>query len=115
MAQFAVLIYSNDSDRVAGRETPADDENDRHADELASSGAMTLAYAFTSRSDAVSIDASGIRPGPFLDSPQVVAGFYIVEAPDIDAATAIAGGNPAVRSAGGGVEVRPIHSGGPVL
>jgi len=40
-----------------------------------------------------------------------VAGFYILEAPDLDAALAIAGSNPVVRS-GGGVEVRPVHSGG---
>jgi len=115
MAQFAVLIYSDDSGRHAGRETVADDENDRHADELASSGAMTLAYAFTSRSEAVSIDVNGVRPGPFLDLPQVVAGFYVIEAPDLHAATEIARANPAVRSATGGVELRPIHSGGPML
>ena len=114
MAQFAVLIYSDDSGRHAGRETVADDENDRHADELASSGAMTLAYAFTSRSEAVSIDVNGVRPGPFLDLPQVVAGFYVIDAASIEAATEIARSNPAVRSAAGGVEIRRIHSGGPV-
>jgi hypothetical protein len=115
MAQFAVLIYSDDSGRVAGRETDEFDENDRHADELANSGAMTLAYAFTARSEAISIDANGARRGPFLDVPQVIAGFYIVEADDIAAATEIARANPAVRSGAGGVEIRPIHSGGPVL
>lgn len=114
MAQFAVLIYSDDSGRVAGRRTDENDEHDRHADELANSGAMTFAWAFTSRSDAVSIDADGVRPGPFVDTPQVVAGFYVLEAADIEAAKEIARANPAVRS-GGGVEIRPIHSGGPVL
>lgn len=114
MAQFAVLIYSDDSGRVAGRDTDANDENDRHADELANSGAMTAAYAFTSRTEAVSIDANGARSGPFVDLPLSVAGFYVIEAPDVVAATEIARANPAVRSATGGVEVRPIHSGGPV-
>jgi hypothetical protein len=115
MAQFAVLIYSDDSGRVAGRDTDDNDENGRHADELASSGAMTFAVAFTSRAEAVSLDANGERRGPFLDTPQVVAGFYVVEAADLAAATEIARANPAVRSASGGVEIRPIHSGGPVL
>jgi hypothetical protein len=114
MAQFAVLIYSDDSGRDAGSATAAGDENDRHADALADSGAMTLAYAFTSRSEAVSIDGNGARPGPFLDLPQVVAGVYVIEAADIEAATEIARSNPAVRSAVGGVEIRRIHSGGPV-
>jgi hypothetical protein len=114
MAQFAVLIYSDDSGRVAGSDTEENDENDRHADELASSGAMTLAYAFTSRSEAISVDANGARRGPFLGLPLIVAGIYIVEADDLVAATDIARTNPAVHSATGGVEVRPIHSGGPV-
>jgi hypothetical protein len=33
----------------------------------------------------------------------------VIEAPDLDAALAIAGTNPVVRD-GGGVEVRPVHS-----
>jgi hypothetical protein len=41
----------------------------------------------------------------------VVAGFYVIEAPDLDAALAIAGTNNAIAD-GGGVEVRPVHSGG---
>ncbi len=38
-----------------------------------------------------------------------MAGFYVIEAPDLDAALAIARLNPVVRD-GGGVEVRPVHS-----
>lgn len=40
---------------------------------------------------------------------KVVAGFYVIEKPDLDAALAIAKTNPVVRD-GGGVEVRPVHS-----
>ena len=40
-----------------------------------------------------------------------MAGFYIIEAADLDAVLAIAGPNRVVRQ-GGGVEVRPVHSGG---
>ena len=40
---------------------------------------------------------------------EIVAGFYVIEAPDLDAVLAIARLNPAVRD-GGGVEVRPVHS-----
>ena len=45
--------------------------------------------------------------GPFVEAKEVVAGFYIIEAPDLDAALAIAGRNPVTRQ-GGGVEVRPV-------
>jgi hypothetical protein len=82
-----------------------------HAEELARSGSMLLAYALTPRDLATSIRADGITDGPFVDAEVIVAGFYVLEAPDLDAALAIAGTNPVVR-AGGGVEVRPVHSGG---
>ena len=114
MAQYAVLIYAADSahaPEATARDTATADE---HADELTGSGAMLLAYALTPRDNATSIRADGITDGPFLDTKEVVAGFYILEAPDLDAALALAGTNPVVR-AGGGVEVRPVHSGGVIV
>jgi hypothetical protein len=111
MAQYAVLIYADDSAHAP--EATADDTAtaDEHAEELARSGSMLLAYALTPRDLATSIRADGVTDGPFVDAKEVVAGFYILEAPDLDAALAIAGTNPVIR-AGGGVEVRPVHSGG---
>jgi len=111
MAQYAVLIYADDSAHAP--EATADDTAaaDLHADELAGSGSMLLAYALTPRNLATSIRADGVTDGPFVDAKEIVAGFYILDAPDLDAALAIAGTNPVIR-AGGGVEVRPVHSGG---
>nr|WP_246355152.1 YciI family protein [Nocardioides ungokensis] len=60
---------------------------------------------------AKAVRADAVTDGPFLDSRQVVAGVYILDAPDLDAALATAAANPAVRQ-GGGLEVRPIHSRG---
>lgn len=114
MAQYAVLIYTGDSAHAVDA-TPADlEEPNGHAEELLAAGAMRVAYAFTPRALATSIRSSGVTSGPFIDSEQVVAGVYVIEAADLDEAVAIAGTNPAVRSAGGGVEVRPVHSGGMV-
>jgi hypothetical protein len=42
-----------------------------------------------------------------VEGKEVVAGFYIIEAPDLDAALATAGRNPVTRQCGG-VEVRPV-------
>jgi hypothetical protein len=111
MAQYAILIYAHDSAHAP--DATADDLEtcDRHSDELAASDSMIMAYALTPRDMATSIRADAITDGPFLDSKEVVAGFYVIEAPDLDAALAIAGRNPVVRD-GGGVEVRPVHSGG---
>jgi hypothetical protein len=109
MAQYAVLIYAPDSAHAPDA-TPEDlKECDDHSDDLAESGAMLAAYALTPRDMATSIRDGVITDGPFIDSKEVVAGFYVIEAPDLDAALAIAGSNPVVRD-GGAVEVRPVHS-----
>lgn len=115
MPQFAVLIYDEDSAHEHGGTAATKDEIavcDDHALELASQAAMTAAWAFTPRAEAKAVRAQGVTDGPFVDSPQVVAGVYILEAPDLDTALATAATNPVLRQ-GGGVEVRPIHSGGP--
>jgi hypothetical protein len=109
MAQYAILIYTQDSAHAPDA-TPDDLEPcDRHSDDLVASGAMIMAYALTPRDMATSVRADAITDGPFIDSKEVVAGFYVIEAPDLDAALAIARTNPVVRD-GGGVEVRPVHS-----
>ena len=109
MAEYAILIYAHDSAHAPDA-TPQDTEScDQHSEELAASECMLMAYALTPRDMATSIRGDVITSGPFVDSGEVVAGFYVVEAPDLDAALAIARRNPAVRD-GGGVEVRPVHS-----
>lgn len=74
---------------------------------------MTAAWAFPPRTMAKAVRADGVTSGPFVDSRHVVVGVYILEAPTLEAALATAATNPVVRS-GGGVEVRPVHSGGSV-
>jgi hypothetical protein len=62
---------------------------------------------------ATSITSQGVAEGPLVDGARVVTGFYVLEAPDMKTAVAIAGTNNVI-SHGGGVEVRPVHSGGMV-
>lgn len=112
MPQFAVLIYVDDSAHAHDAPAGSLAENDQHAHDLAQTGTMKLAYALTPRAEAVSIRATGTTSGPFLNTAQVVAGFYVLDAEDIDTAITIAGTNPAVYSSSGGVEIRPVHSGG---
>jgi hypothetical protein len=47
-----------------------------------------------------------VTDGPFADTKEVLAGFYLVEAEDLDQATEVAGRIPAVRF-GGSIEIRP--------
>jgi len=51
--------------------------------------------------------AALVTDGPFADTKEVMAGYFILEADDLDAALEIAGRVPAARM-GGGVEVRPL-------
>lgn len=114
MAQYAMLIYAKRSP-VEEREDPqaAEDRraHDRHADELEQSGAMIAAFALEPSEYATSIRGDTVTDGPFIDAKEVIAGFAIVEAPDLDAAIEMARRNPATQQ-GGGVEVRPVESGG---
>lgn len=106
MAQYAILIYANDSAQTVEETRP----HDRYADEVVASGAMVAAFALKPVATATSIRGDVITDGPFVDAKEVVAGFYVVEAADLDAALEIARRNPVTRQ-GGGVEVRPVDGG----
>lgn len=48
-----------------------------------------------------------LSDGPFVDAKEYIGGFYLLEADNLDAATALAARVPAARM-GGAVEVRPV-------
>jgi hypothetical protein len=48
-----------------------------------------------------------VTDGPFADTKEVFAGYYLIEADDLDGALEVAARVPAARM-GGGVEVRPF-------
>ena len=54
--------------------------------------------------------AVAVTDGPFAESKEYIAGFYVIEADDLDSALDIARRNP-INGQGGGVEVRPIEGG----
>lgn len=111
MAQYAVLIYAGDSVHAPGS-APEDEDLavcDNHSEELADSDVMVAAFALTPRDMAKSVRNGTVTDGPFLGSKEIVTGFYVIEAPDLDSALAIAGANPAAWDYGA-VEVRPLHS-----
>ena len=47
-----------------------------------------------------------VTDGPFADTKEIFAGFYLLEADDLDQATEVAAKIPAVRH--GSVEIRPV-------
>ena len=110
MAQYAVLIYANDSAHSADATPQQLEVHDRHGRELEESGCLAAAFALEPIATATSMRGDVVTDGPFVDAKEVIAGFYVIDAPDLDAALKIAGRNPATQL-GGGVEVRPVAGG----
>ncbi len=112
MAQYAILIYSP-LERGEATELSADERaaHDRNAAEIIESGAMVAAFALEdAASTATSVRGDAVTDGPFVDAKEVIAGFAIVEAADLDSALAIAKSNP-IHQQGGGIEVRVVEGG----
>lgn len=108
MAEYAILMYAP----VAGTEVESPPVEprayDRHAEDLRSSGALVAAFALQPAAMVNLIRGDVlVTDGPFIETKEVVAGFYVIEVPDLDAALAIARRNPILRQ-GGAVEVRPV-------
>jgi hypothetical protein len=118
MAKYLVLIYGNER---AWRDLPPEwhaANAARHQALIASAGASVLGVnELEPTSHAVSIraDPSGnpsVTRGPFLETPEIVGGYYLIEAADIDAATRLASLIPEATAPHGGVEIRPIAAPG---
>jgi hypothetical protein len=62
----------------------------------------------TSLSTTVRVRAEGlvVADGPFAETKEQIAGFYIIECEDLDEAIEIASRNPGARA--GTIEVRPV-------
>ena len=70
-------------------------------------GGAALHPAETATTVRVVDDAVLVTDGPFADTKENFAGFYLLEADDLDAATEIAARIPAARL-GGSIEIRPV-------
>ena len=68
-------------------------------------GGDALQRAATARTIHVGDGGVGVTDGAYAETKEALGGFYVIEAPDLDAAVAIAADVPAPN---GGVEVRPV-------
>lgn len=77
---------------------------------LIKAGAMVHGERLTPSSSATVVkvrdDKTEVLDGPFADTKEQLGGYYIIEAPDLDAALAWAARCPGARN--GAIEVRPI-------
>jgi len=108
MAEYAILLYAPVLDHYEDDGGKAQAEHEQHSRDLQHDGTMVAAFALEDHNMSTSIRGDVITDGPFLETKEVIAGFCIIEAPDLDAALKIAGTNPICHQ-GGGVEVRPVE------
>jgi hypothetical protein len=77
---------------------------------LVAAGAMVSGDRLQPTASATTVRASGgevqIHDGPFGETKEQLGGYYVIEAPDLDAALAWAKQCPAIQY--GSVEVRPV-------
>jgi hypothetical protein len=108
MAQYAILLFAPAPADPADMTPDELAAHERHGDDVEKFGAtMLAAFGLQASTTATSIRGDVVTDGPFLDAKEVIAGLYVIEAPDLDAALEIARRNPATQQ-GGGVEVRPV-------
>lgn len=112
--QFLVLIYNDES--LVGA-LPAE-EFDRtmhgcfvHADELRAQGkllqSMQLEAPVTGRTVRIRGGKASVVDGPFAETKEILGGFNLIEAVDLDEAVRIAAEFPWAET--GSIEVRPVR------
>ncbi|MGH8985583.1 MAG: YciI family protein [Acidimicrobiia bacterium] len=104
MAQYAVLIF----ERVAPDDLPPEvvQAHEQLPERLAEQGGREVAgMALEPNETATSIRGGLVTDGPFIETKEVLAGIFVIEARDLDHALALAKLTPIVD---GGVEVRPL-------
>ncbi len=70
-------------------------------------GGEQLELPHTATTVRIKDGAELITDGPFVESKEYLGGFYLIAAPDLDAAMAVARRLPAA-SEGGAIEIRPL-------
>ena len=114
--QYLISVLEQEGQRgddLAGSATP--DEMaaiDVFNDRLRAEGHWVFAGGLASPSTATVIDNRDGEPmftdGPFLESKEHLAGFWVIEAPDLDVALGLAAEGS--RHCNRKVEVRPFHA-----
>ncbi|MGN9782564.1 YciI family protein [Nonomuraea sp. ZG12] len=108
MPQYAILIYEKETPGgVADIPPEVMEANLRAGEQIAAMGATVVHEQALQPSAATRTIHKGglVTDGPFLESKEVIAGFFVVEAADLETAVAIGRLLPIMD---GAVEVRPL-------
>ncbi|MFC6338448.1 YciI family protein [Pseudomonas sp. CCM 7891] len=109
--KYLCLVYSDEQLLHSLPESPKDPECFAYAELIQGSGRMLAAEALESVQTATTVRMRNgklsITDGPFAETKEQLAGFYLIDAKDLNEALQVAGGIPAARV--GSVEVRPVR------
>lgn len=109
--KYLCLVYSDEHNLHNLPDSPVDSECMAYAESLANSGQMIAGQALQPVSTATTVRVRNgqmsVTDGPFAETREQLAGFYLVEARDLNEAIRIAAGIPPARV--GSIEVRPIR------
>jgi hypothetical protein len=112
--RYLCMIYLDEKQLAAMPQAEMDALNERHLalnEDLLNSGHFVEAVALTPGSSATCIRVrngrTAVTDGPYAETKEMVAGFYLVEARDLNEAISVAARLPAAPL--GTVEVRPCR------
>lgn len=106
MAQYLILIYENEADYDSADQSVFQEVMDAHNRFAEQVGERLLGgNALQPTQAATTIRGDVVTDGPFVETKEVLGGYYLIEAKDLDEALAIGKLCPARF---GGVEVRPV-------
>ena len=114
MTQYMLSVHHVEGEPMPGGEDVqrAFEDVDRFNTELQDAGVWVFAGGLMPRGTSTTVDNTGseaiVTDGPFAETKEWLGGFWIIEAPDLDAALAWARKGSAACQ--GPVEVRPFQA-----
>jgi len=113
MTQYMLAVNGSAADAEMTMEEmqPMFEAVDRFNDKLRAEGAWVFAGGLAPVESTTTVDGRPAEPiitdGPFVESKEWLGGFWVIEAPDLDAALKWAAEGS--KACGGRVEVRPFQ------
>ena len=111
--QYLLLIYQNEAEAdaaAAANRAALTNEYRSFTQSIAQSGHFKAGDALQRTTSATTVRVRDgntlISDGPFAETREQLAGYYLIEAKDLDEATGIAARVPSAK--GGSIEVRPV-------
>ncbi|UVE17682.1 YciI family protein [Pseudomonas sp. LS44] len=109
--KYLLLVYADETTLHSAPDSPRDAECNDYCESVRVSGRLVAAEALEPVSSATTVRIRAgkqlITDGPFAETKEQLAGFYLVDARDLNEAIQLAAKIPPARV--GSIEVRPVR------